>query len=81
MDIPSLQATLLRHMTSGLLLSGGFPVGSSPVVSGGGEEITVTTTPAPVGHLAIASQFAAGNIIEVDNEAANGVIHVIDIVL
>ena len=68
-------------MTSGRLVSGTFPAGTFPIITGGGEEITVSTTPSPVGHLAIASQAVAGNIIEVDNEAANGVIHVIDIVL
>ena len=68
-------------MTSGLLVSGGFPAGISPIITGGGEEISVSTTPFPVGHLAIVSKFAEGNVIEVDNEAANGVIHVIDIVL
>ena len=72
---------MLRHLTTGRLVSGTFPAGEFPVVTGGGEEISLVTTPAPVGQVAIASQAARGNIVEVDNEAANGVIHVIDIVL
>ena len=48
------------------------------MVTGGGEEISLVTSP---GHITIASQAARGNIVEVDNQADNGVIHVIDVVL
>ena len=82
-------------------MSGTFPAGSFPVVTGGGEEVTgytlrhslyryvtltaqivLSTSPAGIGHLAITSRGnAGGSVLEVDNEAVNGVIHVIDIVL
>ena len=77
------RAMMLRHVSNGRLVSGTFPAGSFPVVSGGGQEIVLTTSPAHVGHLSITSETASntGNVIEVDNEAVNGVIHVIDIVL
>ena len=76
----ALEATLFRHMTSGLILSSALSAGPNPVVTGAGEEITVTK------HLArpfisISSKAAGGNVIEVDNGATNGVIHVIDVVL
>merc|ERR1712027_112939 len=40
-----LEATLLRHMTSGLILSSALNAGHNPVVTGAGEEITVTKHP------------------------------------
>ena len=33
------RATLLRHLSNGRLVSGTFPAGSFPVVTGGGEEV------------------------------------------
>ena len=77
---PALEAALLRHMTSGLILSSARSAGPNPVITGAGEEITVTK------HLArpfisISSKATGGNVIEVDNGATNGVIHVIDVVL
>ena len=76
------RAMILRHLSNGRLVSGTFPAGSFPVQTGGGEEIVLTTSPAHVGHLAITSGGGAvGNVVQVDNEAANGVIHVIDLVL
>ena len=76
------RSTVLRHLSNGRLLSGTYPAGSFPVVTGGGEEIVMTTSPAHVGHLAITSATGSlGNVVQVDNEAINGVIHVIDIVL
>ena len=75
-----LQATLLRHMTSGLILSSALNAGPNPVVTGAGEEITVTKHPGRP-FIAIASKASGGNVIEVDNGATNGVIHVIDVVL
>ena len=45
-------------------------------------QIVLSTSPAGIGHLAITSRGnAGGSVLEVDNEAVNGVIHVIDIVL
>ena len=76
------RATMLRHMAQDRLLTGTFPAGSFPVVTGAGEEVVITTSPATLGHLAITSRTgAAGNVVQVDNEAFNGVIHVIDVVL
>ena len=40
-----LTATLLRHMTAGLILSSALNAGPNPVVTGAGEEITVTKHP------------------------------------
>ena len=69
-------------MSNGRLVSGTFPAGSFPIVTGAGEEIVVSTSPAHVGHLGVTSHGGAvGSVLEVDNEAINGVIHVIDIVL
>ena len=73
-----LQLTLLRHMTKGRLPSSRFPEGSTPLVTGAGERLTLTKFPSQV---TISSSLAVGNIIETDNIASNGVIHVIDIVL
>ena len=36
-----LEATLFRHMTSGLVLSSALNAGPNPVVTGAGEEISV----------------------------------------
>ena len=38
-----LQLTLLRHMTKGDIKSSSFPAGSTPLVTGAGEKLTVTT--------------------------------------
>ena len=73
---------MLRHLAADRLLSGTFPAGSFPVITGAGEEVVLTTSPASLGHLTIASRAGAtGNVVQVDNEAVNGVIHVIDVVL
>ena len=72
---------MLRHLSNGRLVSGTFPAGSFPVVTGGGEEIILTTSPATIGHLGVASLGKVGSVIEVDNEAVNGVIHVVNVVL
>lgn len=75
-----LEATLFRHMTAGLILSSALNAGPNPVVTGAGEEITVTKHVARP-FISIASKATGGNVIEVDNGATNGVIHVIDVVL
>ena len=73
-----LQATLLRHLSKGRILSDSFPEGSTPLVTGAGEQVTITTFP---DQITISSELAVGNIIEIDNVASNGVVHVLDIVL
>merc|ERR1712032_486361 len=73
-----LQLALLRHLTKGDIKSSSFPSGSTPLVTGAGERLTITTFPRQV---TISSDLVVGNIIETDNLASNGVIHVIDIVL
>lgn len=40
-----LQMTLLRHMTKGRIVSSSFPSGSTPLITGAGEKLTVTTFP------------------------------------
>ena len=47
-------------------------------VIGAGEKLTVSRFPQQV---TISSELAVGNIIERDNIAKNGVVHVVDIVL
>ena len=39
------QGLLLRHMTSGALLSGDLPPGPAPLVTGAGQRVTITTFP------------------------------------
>ena len=75
-----LEATLFRHMTAGLILSSALNAGPNPVVTGAGEEISVVKQLGGP-YISIQSKAAGGNIIEVDNGATNGVIHVIDVVL
>ena len=77
-DPEELKLTMLRHMTKGGLTSERFPEGSTPLVTGAGERLTLTKFP---NQVTISSSLAVGNMIEVDNEASNGVVHVIDIVL
>ena len=67
-------------MTEGFILSAALAAGPNPVVTGGGEEVVVTKLPGR-SFINIASEFGAGNVIEVDNGATNGVIHIIDAVL
>ena len=43
-----LQLTLLRHMTKGRLPSSRFPEGSTPLVTGAGERLTLTKFPSQV---------------------------------
>ena len=43
-----LQLTLLRHMTKGHLPSSRFPEGSTPLVTGAGERLTLTKFPSQV---------------------------------
>ena len=43
-----LQLTLLRHMTKGSLPSSRFPEGSTPLVTGAGERLTLTKFPSQV---------------------------------
>ena len=50
------------------------------MLPGAGEEITVTKHVARP-FISISSKATQGNVIEVDNGATNGVIHVIDVVL
>ena len=43
-----LQLSLLRHMTKGDIKSSSFPSGSTPLVTGAGERLTITTFPRQV---------------------------------
>lgn len=67
-------------MTAGHILSAALDL-ENQIVTGAGEEITVTKHRGPLPFIGIASVSAAGNVIEVDNGATNGVIHVIDVFL
>jgi len=74
-DKVALQSVLLRHMSRGALLSKAFPPGPTPLVTGAGERVTVTAFP---NQVTITSVLAVSHIIDVDNEASNGVVHVVD---
>ena len=74
-DKVALQSVLLRHMTRGALISSAFPPGPTPLVTGAGERVTVTAFP---NQVTITSVLAVAHIIDVDNEASNGVVHVVD---
>ena len=74
-DKVALQSVLLRHMTRGALISKAFPPGPTPLVTGAGERVTVTAFP---NQVTITSVLAVAHIIDVDNEASNGVVHVVD---
>merc|ERR1740123_654688 len=71
-DKISLQGLLLRHMTSGALISGDLPPGPTPLVTGAGQRVTITAFPHQV---TVSSPLAVSSIIDVDNEAANGIVH------
>jgi len=74
-DRVALQSVLLRHVTRGALHSGDFPPGPTPMVTGAGERVTVTAFP---NQVTLTSVLAVSHIIDVDNDASNGVIHVVD---
>ena len=74
-DKVALQSILLRHTTRGALLSKAFPPGPTPLVTGAGERVTVTAFP---NQVTITSVLSVAHIIDVDNEASNGVVHVVD---
>ena len=74
-DHVALQAVLLRHVTRGALISADFPPGPTPLVTGAGERVTVTAFP---NQVTLTSVLAVSHIIDVDNEASNGVVHVVD---
>ena len=74
-DRVALQSVLLRHVTRGALHSLDFPPGPTPLVTGAGERVTVTAFP---NQVTLTSVLAVSHIIDVDNDASNGVIHVVD---
>lgn len=74
-DRVALQSVLLRHVTRGALFSSDFPPGPTPLITGAGERVTVTAFP---NQVTLTSVLAVSHIIDVDNEASNGVVHVVD---
>lgn len=74
-DRVALQSVLLRHVTRGALHSGDFPPGPTPLVTGAGERVTVTAFP---NQVTLTSVLAVSHIVDVDNDASNGVVHVVD---
>jgi len=74
-DKVALQSTLLRHLTKGALHTTDFPPGPTPLITGAGERVTVTALP---NHVSLTSVLAAASIIDGDNIASNGVVHVVD---
>jgi len=76
-DKVALQALMLRHMTKGALLSPSLPPGPTPLITGAGERVTLTALPH---HMTVSSVLAIATVIDVDNEASNGVVHVVDAV-
>jgi len=74
-DRMALMALLLRHTTKGALHSEDFPPGPTPVITGAGERVTATAFPR---HISLSSPFGVASIIDADNDAGNGVVHVVD---
>jgi uncharacterized surface protein with fasciclin (FAS1) repeats len=74
-DRIALQSILLRHATKGVLHSADFPLGPTPLITGAGERVTVTAFPH---HVSLSSPFGVATIIDADNDASNGVVHVVD---
>jgi len=76
-DKIALQALLLRHMSRGAIHYADMPPGPTPLITGAGERVTITAFPHEV-H--VSSILAIAQVIDLDNEAANGVVHVVDAV-
>ena len=57
-----LQLTLLRHLTKGDIQSSSFPSGSTPLVTGAGERLTITTFPRQVSIMSISLLLTFYNI-------------------
>ena len=73
-DPVGLKTLLLKHMTRGVIHSIDLPAGAVPLITGAGERVTVTklTTAVTITSTGIS------RILEADNEASNGIIHVVD---
>jgi len=74
-DPVALKATLLRHMTRGAITSADLPPGAVPLVTRAGGKVTVTRLPSAI---TITSVAGASRVIEADNEASNGIVHIVD---
>ena len=74
-DPVGLKTLLLKHMTRGVIHSIDLPAGAVPLITGAGERVTVTKLPTAV---TITSTSGISRIVEADNEASNGIIHVVD---
>jgi len=74
-DKVALQSILLRHLTKGALFTFDFPPGPTPLITGAGERVTVTAFP---NHVTLTSVLSVASIIDGDNIASNGVVHVVD---
>jgi len=74
-DKIALQSILLRHASKGALHTADFPPGPTPLITGAGEKVTATAFPR---HVTLTSPFGIASIIDADNDAVNGVVHVVD---
>jgi uncharacterized surface protein with fasciclin (FAS1) repeats len=74
-DTPTIDATLLMHVVSGNIQSSGLPSGTVTTL---GADITFSLTPSP--QITDPNE-RVSNIVAVDVQAVNGVIHTIDKVI
>jgi len=74
-DPVALKAVLLRHMTKGAIHSVDLPAGAIPLITGAGERVTLTRLPTSI---TVTSVAGVSRVIEADNEASNGLVHVVD---
>jgi len=76
-DKDKLRALLLRHVSKGELETVDLPSGSSTLITGAGERVTIASLPLGV---SIISTQGSSNVIDADVKASNGIIHVVDAV-
>ena len=74
-DPVALKAILLRHMTRGIIHSVDLPPGAVPLITGAGERVTVTKLPTAITVVSVAG---SSRLLEADNQASNGLVHVVD---
>ena len=62
-------------MTRGAIHSVDLPAGSVPLITGAGERVTVTRLPTAI---TVTSVAGVARVVEADNTASNGILHVVD---
>ena len=77
-NVDQLKAVALRHVLPSVIMASDIPEGSTEIKTVGGETITVTKSENGV---TVESSESKATVIATDNQASNGVIHVVDTVL